>query len=70
MENYYFNNNTDSHGRHEIHTESCSHGPAIFNRTKIGSFSSCSAALRSAQNSYPLKSFDGCYYCCNECHKG
>ncbi|BDU91740.1 hypothetical protein JJB75_09595 [Clostridium perfringens] len=70
MNHYYFNNNTDDKGRHEVHTENCSWGPSPLNRTYIGYYSNCKEAIRAAQNLNPFKSFDGCYWCCRECHKG
>ncbi|MCI8507526.1 MAG: hypothetical protein HFJ06_03025 [Lachnospiraceae bacterium] len=70
MKSYYFNDNTDNHGYNEIHTEDCSYLPSVFNRTYIGDFASCQDAMSAAKIQYPSKTFDGCYYCCRECHKG
>ena len=70
MKNYYFNDNTDTNGYHEVHAESCYFLPSISNRTYIGCYSNCSDAIRDAKSKYPYKSFDGCYFCCHECHKG
>lgn len=70
MPYYYFNNNTDDKGRHEIHNDICSFGPASSNRTGIGYYSNCKEALTAAKSMNPSKSFDGCYWCCRECHKG
>lgn len=70
MESYYFNDNTDNNGYHEVHTASCSFLPSIQNRTYIGVFSNCSDAIKEAKAKYPHKTFDGCYYCCRACHKG
>lgn len=67
---YYFNDNTDKNGNHEVHSEGCSFLPSVSNRTYIGYYSSCSDAIAAAKAKYPYKSFDGCYYCCNPCHKG
>lgn len=67
---YYFNNDVDDHYRHEVHEENCSYIPNILNRTLIGLEPSCSAAIKRANNAYPTKEFDGCYWCCRECHKG
>ncbi|MDF2608909.1 MAG: hypothetical protein K0R92_383 [Lachnospiraceae bacterium] len=69
-EHYYFNDNTDDKGRHEVHTGSCSYIPATQNRTYIGYKSSCSDAIEAAKSSYPSYKFDGCYWCCRPCHKG
>ena len=67
---YYFNNNTDKNNNHEVHTEYCSHLPSISNRTYIGYFSNCKDAINEAKKNNPNKNFDGCYWCCNPCHKG
>lgn len=67
---YYFNNNTDANGYHEVHTDSCSYLPASQNRTLIGYYPDCSSAIQAAKASYPYRRFDGCYFCCRECHKG
>ena len=70
MNYYYLNNNIDEHGYHEVHTESCPFLPEEQNLQPIGKFSSCKAAIIAARMAYPGKKFDGCYYCCSECHKG
>lgn len=70
MQNYYFNDNTDSNGYHEVHTGNCSYLPSVANRTYIGMFNCCSEAIRTAKDKYPSYSFDGCFFCCNSCHKG
>lgn len=70
MEFYYFNKNTDDKGRHEVHTEKCSHQPYPYNRTFIGYCSDCKEAIKRAENDYPSKSFDGCFWCSYDCHKG
>lgn len=70
MQYYYFNDNTDDKGRHEVHTQNCAWLPNESNRTYIGYYSTCSEAIRAAKSAYPFKSFDGCYHCCNSCHQG
>lgn len=70
MNFYYFNNNTDNKGNHEVHTGDCSYLPLPSNRILIGYFSNCSDAIKEAKKKYPSKSFDGCYHCCRLCHKG
>lgn len=70
LKEYYFYNYEDEHGYHEIHSEDCKFLPLPENRTLIGSSSSCSSALMNAQIKYPDKKFDGCFYCCRECHRG
>ncbi len=70
MSYYYFNNNTDEHGYHEVHTENCTFLPSPSNRTPIGYYENCKVAILAARIAYPNKKFDGCYFCCRECHKG
>lgn len=67
---YFFNNNADKHGRHEVHTDACKFLPDISNRTYIGLEDNCRDAIAKAKRIDPKKSFDGCYYCCRPCHKG
>lgn len=67
---YYFYDYTDKKGNHEVHTVTCSFLPSPENRTYLGDFSSCQAAIQSAKSDFPLRSFDGCYFCSKPCHKG
>ncbi|PEH48053.1 hypothetical protein CRM75_16205 [Enterococcus faecium] len=67
---YYFHNSVDEHYRHEVHTEDCTFLPDILNRTYIGLEDNCKDAISRASREHPTMSFDGCYYCCNPCHKG
>jgi hypothetical protein len=67
---YYFNKHIDDKGRHEVHTENCNFIPHVGNREYIGYFSNSIYAIHEAQRKYPYKKFDGCYFCCNETHKG
>lgn len=67
---YYFNDTVDDKGRHEVHERTCTYIPAVVNRTEIGIHPSCHDAIAAANALYPSKSFDGCYWCCRECHKG
>lgn len=67
---YYFNKNTDDKGRHEVHLEECIRIPDIKNREFIGYEPNCKSAIERINKKYPYKSFDGCFYCCKECHKG
>lgn len=70
MKFYYFNNATDINGYHEVHTDDCAHLPNIINRTYIGYYSSCSEAISKAKAEHPNFAFDGCFWCCRECHHG
>lgn len=67
---YYYNINADNNGYHEVHTETCSFLPDVSNRIYIGNFSTCREAIAEAQRKHSFMDFDGCYFCCNSCHKG
>lgn len=67
---YYFNDNVDDKGYHEVHSDDCPFLPYPMNRTLIGHYGDCKAAIVAARLAYPGKKFDGCYYCCRECHNG
>lgn len=70
MSFYYFNNNADENDFHEVHESNCTFCPSTNNRTLIGYFSNCTDAIEKAKINYPGKKFDGCFFCCRECHKG
>lgn len=67
---YYYNKNLDKKGNHEVHTEDCSYIPQVLNRTFIGYESNCSAAIQRVKKETGKSNFDGCYFCCRECHTG
>lgn len=67
MAYYYVNKNAQSTGEHEVHTSTCAYCPSSQNALYLGSFNTCSEALQAARRYYP--NVDGCYYCCNPCHK-
>lgn len=67
MAYYYVNKSAQSTGEHEVHTSTCAKIPSSENREFLGSFDSCREALQEARNHY--SNVDGCYYCCNSCHK-
>lgn len=64
---YYFNNNIDKNGNHEVHERDCGQGADRDNRTYIGFKNDCHEAIRSAKRDHPLKPFDGCRYCSPNC---
>lgn len=70
MKKYYVNDNAQANGDHEVHTPSilCSYMPDHANRTYLGEFDTCKEAVREAKKKHDQ--VNGCYYCCNECHKG
>lgn len=66
MVKYYVNDNAQPTGEHEVHTENCTHGANLKNRTYLGDFSNCQDAVRKAKNRY--SDVDGCAYCAAPCH--
>ncbi len=66
MVRYYVNKNAQSDGYHEVHTQSCIHGPDLDNRLYLGDFSNCAPAVKEAKKHYSKS--DGCYYCSPNCH--
>ncbi|MBO0439585.1 hypothetical protein [Candidatus Enterococcus ikei] len=72
MPNYICNKHADDKGRHEIHDLNCSYLPLPENRVSVGTFSNCREAIRHMEQANQGKgfNFDGCYWCCRECHTG
>lgn len=66
MKNYYVNQNAQTNGDHEVHTEDCRYLPSITNRKYLGAFSTCKAAVTEAKKTYAQS--NGCKTCSNECH--
>lgn len=64
---YYVNTNAQPNGDHEVHVVSCTHGPSEANRKYLGDFTTCGPAKAEARRYYATA--DGCFYCCNACHK-
>lgn len=67
---YYYNKNTDSKGNHEVHTDDCSYKPDESNRVLIGYENNCQSAIQRVKKDTGKNNFDGCYFCCNDCHIG
>lgn len=65
---YYVNQNAQSNGDHEVHTDTCSHLPDAQNRTYLGLFDSCRHAVAEAKKIYPKS--NGCYFCSRACNTG
>ena len=66
MDRYCVNDQPQTTGEHEVHKESCTHGPSSKNRTYLGYFSNCRDAVAKAKTIH--SNVDGCYFCANECH--
>lgn len=67
---YYYNKNLDKNGNHEVHTDDCSYMPIPINRVFIGYEKDCYSAIQRVKNETGKQNFDGCFYCCYDCHKG
>jgi hypothetical protein len=66
---YYVNKNEQPDTKdHEVHTETCHKLPSVDNRTYLGSFESCSDAVKEAKKHY--KQSNGCIHCSKACHTG
>lgn len=63
---YYVNQNSQSNGDHEVHTEDCSFLPNPENREYLGRFNNCCDAVNIAKQKYSTA--NGCYFCSNACH--
>lgn len=69
MPYYIININQDKKGLNEVHTTECTRKSKPENSVSLGYHSNAKAAVNYAKlNGW--KEADGCYYCCNEAHKG
>jgi hypothetical protein len=66
MKKYYVNQNVQSNGDHEVHTEDCRYVPSVSNRKYLGEYSSCKPAVTEAKKTYSKS--NGCKTCCPDCH--
>lgn len=67
MPRFILNKNEQSNGDREVHEVGCSHAPDKANQIDLGVHATCKGALLAARKI--TKNADGCYYCCNDCHK-
>ena len=67
MPKYYVNDNAQPTGEHEVHKEGCKYLKEIISKTDLGNHYTCKEAITAAKKKY--SNVDGCYYCCNDCHK-
>ncbi|WP_028586266.1 hypothetical protein [Desulfocurvus vexinensis] len=67
MPQYYVNRNAQENGDHEVHEETCPYLPAPANRIALGWHPSCHGAVLEARKHFAQ--VDGCYWCCNDCHR-
>lgn len=66
----YYNKNTDNKGNHEVHAEDCSYIPNSTNRILIGYENNCQSAIQRVKKDSNKLNYDGCYFCCRDCHTG
>lgn len=66
---YYVNKNQQLNGDHEVHQEiGCPTPAEEYNREDLGDFSSCSGAVKEANDrGYNA---NGCFNCSRVCHTG
>lgn len=67
---YLYNKNKTDGVYHEVHVITCNHLPDKINQVSLGVFSNCHDAIRKAQSMTDNRDFDGCKYCCGNCHNG
>jgi len=69
MDRFIVNRNAQPTGEHEVHNldASCIRLPDSVNQLQLGNHYSCSGAMVEARRFY--SNVDGCYYCCNACHR-
>lgn len=65
MSRHFVNDHAQPTGEHEVHKEGCGFTPIL--KTDLGYHSNCQSAIEEAKKKY--SNVDGCYYCCNPCHK-
>ncbi len=70
MPYYVFNDKRWDGKFHEVHETTCAHKPTLANQTDLGWHSNCKDAIKEAERRTGSRDFDGCYYCCKDCHKG
>lgn len=63
---YCVNRHPESNGDHEVHNLSCERLPKPENRQDLGSYETCSEAVRIAMRYFSQS--NGCYYCSRDCN--
>lgn len=67
MAKYIVNKNAQPSGDHEVHVSNCDQGPNSENQLNLGEHANCHGAMTEAKKHF--SDVDGCFYCCNPCHK-
>lgn len=66
MTKYYVNDNAQSNGDHEVHTQECMWLKQAVSKTYLGEYSSCHGAVTKAKTIY--RQSNGCKFCSPVCH--
>lgn len=66
---YRLNNNADSKGFYEVHSEKCYYYGKLTDYNNLGQHPNAKSAINLAKIFHTSKA-DGCYFCCSEEHKG
>ncbi|MBN2016970.1 MAG: hypothetical protein JW794_02370 [Candidatus Cloacimonetes bacterium] len=64
---YFVHKERLASGEHEVHSEDCSWMASEEERIYLGEYYCCKPAIEEAKKHY--FQVNGCYACCNECHK-
>ena len=70
MPEYIYNKNRWDGKFHEVHTKSCNYKPRLENQVDLGWHPNCKEAIKEAVRRTNEHDFDGCKYCCPDCHSG
>lgn len=70
MPYYVYNKNKWDGVYHEVHTTECDKKPLPSNQVDLGWHSNCSSAIQKAKEVTGDNDFDGCKWCCPNCHNG
>ena len=68
MPYYMYNLEVNKQGDHEVHKETCDQMPRLGNRKTIGWFTNCEKAIAAVKEKTGKDNFNGCFYCCKDCH--
>lgn len=66
MPRYYVNNNAQSNGDHEVHSETCFYLQFVQSKNDLGYHDTCYTAVAKAKQTYSTA--DGCKHCSEPCH--
>ncbi|MCG4457653.1 hypothetical protein PT177_03180 [Erysipelothrix rhusiopathiae] len=70
MKKYLYNKSKTDGVYHEVHVTTCKHLPDMKNRVSLDEQKNCHDAIKKAERLTGDHDFDGCMYCCENCHNG